>query len=97
MFSFVGRLAFNFSYSDLFISINICKVLDATDYYSGPAAKVYMDESKFEKEHIRVNYFDYLGYPEYNQLHGEFAHGVTIFDLIFNCGNNSKKYLKFIK
>ena len=77
--------------------VNICKELGATDYFSGPAAKVYMDESKFEKENIRVNYFDYLGYPEYNQLHGEFAHGVTIFDLIFNCGNNSKKYLKFIK
>ncbi len=77
--------------------VNICKALKATDYYSGPAAKVYMNESKFENENIRVNYFDYSGYPEYNQLHGEFVHGVTIFDLIFNCGTDSKKYLKYNK
>ena len=54
--------------------VNICKELDASDYFSGPAAKVYMDESKFEKENIFVNYFDYSGYKEYNQLHGDFTH-----------------------
>jgi hypothetical protein len=77
--------------------VNICKELGTTDYYSGPAGKVYMEESKFEKENIQVNYFDYTGYDEYDQLYGEFNHGVTIFDLIFNCGIESKKYLKFIK
>lgn len=77
--------------------VNICKELRATDYFSGPAAKVYMDESKFEKEKIKVNYFEYSGYEEYNQLYGEFSHGVSIFDLIFNCGKDSKKYLKYIK
>ncbi len=56
-----------------------------------------MDESKFEKEKIKVNYFEYSGYEEYDQLHGEFSHGVSVFDLIFNCGKDSKKYLKYIK
>ena len=77
--------------------VNICKELGTTDYFSGPAAKVYMDESKFEENNIKVNYFDYSGYPEYEQIHGDFEHGVTIFDLIFNCGINSKKYLKHVK
>ena len=31
-------------------------------------------------------WFDYAGYPEYPQLWGEFTHGVTILDLLFNCG-----------
>jgi hypothetical protein len=77
--------------------VNICKELNATDYFSGPAAKVYMDNSKFEKENISVHFFDYSGYKEYEQLNGEFEQGVTIFDLIFNCGSDSKNYLKYIK
>jgi hypothetical protein len=77
--------------------VNICKELNATDYFSGPTAKVYMDSSKFEKENINVHFFDYSGYKEYEQLNGEFEHGVTIFDLIFNCGNDSKNYLKYTK
>ena len=77
--------------------VNICKELGTTDYYSGPAAKVYMDESKFEEKNIQVNYFDYSGYSEYEQLYGDFEHGVSIFDLIFNCGSDSKKYLKHVK
>lgn len=77
--------------------VNICKSLGATDYYSGPAAKAYMNEELFEKENIRVHYFDYSGYPEYEQLHGEFTHAVSIIDLIFNEGPNSTKFMKSFK
>jgi hypothetical protein len=75
--------------------INICKELSATDYFSGPAAKNYLDEAKFKNENINVHFFDYGGYPEYNQLHSKFEHGVSILDLIFNTGNDAKKYLKY--
>ena len=75
--------------------VAICKQTKATDYYTGPAAKNYMDDSAFVKEGINVNYYDYSGYLEYNQLHGDFEHGVTILDLIFNKGKDSYKYLKF--
>jgi len=74
--------------------VDICKKLGGTDYYSGPAAKAYMDESKFENENIKVHYFDYSGYPEYKQLYGEFTHAVSILDLIFNEGPNAKKFMK---
>ena len=77
--------------------VDICKSLGATDYYSGPAAKAYMNEELFEKENIRVHYFDYSGYPEYEQLHGEFTHAVSIIDLIFNEGPNSTKFMKSFK
>lgn len=75
--------------------VNICKDLDVTDYYSGPAAKAYMDETLFEKENIKVHYWNYSGYNEYNQLFPPFEHGVTIIDLLFNEGNEAKKYLKW--
>ena len=74
--------------------VDICKTRGATDYYSGPAAKAYMNEELFEKENIKVHYFDYSGYPEYNQLHGEFTHAVSIIDLILNEGPNSTKFMK---
>ena len=75
--------------------INICKDLNATDYYSGPAAKFYMDEDLFGNNNIKVHYFDYANFKKYDQLYGNFEHGVSIFDLIFNEGENSKKVLNF--
>jgi hypothetical protein len=74
--------------------VHICKKAGATDYYSGPAAKNYMDEFLFEKEGIAVHYFDYNGYIEYKQLNGPFQHSVSILDLIFNEGENAKKFMK---
>jgi hypothetical protein len=74
--------------------VDICKNEGATDYYSGPAAKAYMNEELFEKENIKIHYFDYSGYPEYTQLHGDFTHAVSILDLIFNEGPDSKKFMK---
>jgi len=74
--------------------VDLCKKLGGTDYYSGPAAKNYMDESLFEKENVNVHYFDYSGYKEYPQLHGEFTHSVSILDLLFNVGPESKNYMK---
>ena len=74
--------------------VDLCKQVGGTDYYTGPAAKKYMDESLFEQEHIKVHYLDYTGYPTYPQLHPPFVHGVTILDLIFNVGNKTVNYLK---
>jgi hypothetical protein len=37
---------------------------------------------------------NYSGYPVYDQLYGEFEHGVTILDLIFNEGSKATKYMK---
>lgn len=74
--------------------VDLCVKTGATEYYSGPAAKAYMDESLFEKENIQVHYYDYSGYPAYNQLHGEFDHAVSILDLLFCEGPDAKKFMK---
>jgi len=75
--------------------VNICKELGSKAYYSGPAAKAYMEEDKFNKEGIKVQYWDYSGYPIYNQLNLPFEHGVSIFDLLLCEGTDAKKYMKF--
>lgn len=74
--------------------INLCKQANATHYLSGPAAKDYFDNDLARKENIQVEWMDYSGYMEYEQLHQPFEHGVTILDLIFNEGANAQKFMK---
>jgi uncharacterized protein YozE (UPF0346 family) len=77
--------------------VDLCDQLGATEYFSGPAAKNYMEESLFSKKNIKVSYYDYSNYSEYEQINGDFEHGVTILDLIFNEGKEASKYLKMLK
>ncbi len=74
--------------------VNICSQLNGTDYFSGPAAKDYMEENKFSEKNINVHYFDYSNYAEYDQLYGEFIQGVSILDLIFNTGAKAPLFMK---
>jgi hypothetical protein len=74
--------------------LSICKQAGATTYLSGPAAKSYLDESKFLAEGVAVEWMSYDGYPSYPQLHGEFDHGVTILDLIFNTGADAPRFMR---
>ena len=36
---------------------------------------------------------DYSGYPEYEQINGDFIPNVSILDLIFNTGTEAKNYI----
>ena len=72
--------------------VNVCKDLNAVEYFTGPAAKNYMDESLFEKENIKVSYYDLTNFPEYKQQWDGFEHGVSILDMFFNLGPNTIKY-----
>lgn len=74
--------------------LSICQQSGANVYLSGPLAKGYFDESLAEKMGIQVEWMDYSGYPEYQQLYPPFEHGVTILDLIFNEGPNATTFMK---
>ena len=76
---------------------DLCRQVGGTEYISGPSAKEYVDERIFSDMNIKLTWFDYAGYPEYAQLWGEFTHGVTILDLLFNCGKESKRYMKYVR
>ncbi len=77
--------------------VEICKSLDVTDYYSGPAAKAYMDVSKFKDNNINVHFWNYSQYIEYQQINGDFEHGVSIIDLFMNLGDKVTHYLSELK
>jgi hypothetical protein len=74
--------------------VSLCRLAGATDYLSGPAAKAYIEDAKFEAAGVELTYMDYSGYREYPQLHGNFEHGVSIIDLLFNTGEEAPTYLK---
>jgi len=75
----------------------LCAQAGATEYVSGPSAKEYLAEDVFAARGIAVSWFDYSGYPEYPQLWGGFVHGVSILDLLFNCGRDAPRYMKHVR
>lgn len=74
--------------------ISICRQAGANRYLTGPSAIEYIDQQRFEKKGIAVEWANYSDYPEYNQLYGPFEHYVSIIDLLFNTGKDAKFYLK---
>jgi hypothetical protein len=76
--------------------VDLCKQIGATEYISGPAAKNYIEQSAFAEQGIKLTWFDYSGYPEYHQLWDGFVHGVSILDLLFNCGDDAPKYMRYV-
>ncbi len=76
---------------------DLCLQAGGTEYVSGPAAKEYVDEEAFSVRDLKLTWFSYEGYVPYPQLWGDFEHKVTILDLLFNCGQNAKDYMRFIQ
>jgi WbqC-like protein family len=65
----------------------------ADAYVSGPTARGYIDEGRFEAAGIRLIWKDYAGYPVYPQLYPPFSHEVTILDLLFHVGAAAPHYI----
>jgi WbqC-like protein family len=76
---------------------DLCVQGGATEYISGPSAKNYVKEKVFSDLGIKLTWFDYVGYPEYPQPWGGFTHGVAILDLLFNCGKESHRYMRYVR
>lgn len=76
--------------------IDILQKVGADTYLSGPSAKNYLEEDKFVKHGIAMEYKSYE-YKEYSQLFGKFESNVTILDMIFNVGVEKREYWKSSK
>ena len=70
----------------------LLKHVGATHYISGPSAKAYMDEEKFDEAGITFEYMNY-DYPEYQQLYSPFDPQVTTLDLLFMVGPDAGRYI----
>jgi hypothetical protein len=76
--------------TDLLIAI--CKELGADRYLSGSGGADYQEEAAFAAAGLRLEYANYP-HPTYVQAFGEFAAGLSIVDLLFNCGPESRRIL----
>ena len=74
--------------------IYILKKINTTRYITskGPGASRYIDENIFKDNNIELIWNEYT-HPTYNQQFGEFIPYMSILDLLFNEGPNSKNII----
>jgi hypothetical protein len=72
--------------------VGICRLLRATQYLTGDAAREYLDESQFEAIGVKVLWHGYP-HPTYRQRGEAFVSHLSIVDLMFWCGPNSLEIL----
>lgn len=65
--------------------VEICKKLDASSYLSGKGGLKYHDTSMFIENGLSINDLNFK-HPIYPQLYGDFVSGLSIIDVLFNCG-----------
>jgi hypothetical protein len=71
--------------------VDVCRALGASVYVSGSGGgRDYNDEALLREHGIELRYDDFR-YPEYRQLWGTFEPGLSILDLLLNCGPESRK------
>lgn len=65
--------------------IEMCKLLEADEYFSGVGAKDYHIELDYIKNGIKLVYSDYQP-VRYKQTQKEFAENLSVIDYVMNCG-----------
>ena len=73
--------------------VSICKHLGASAYLSGFGGQKYQEEEEFKKNNIELVIYDFK-HPEYKQRADDFIPGLSVLDLLFNCGPDSGEILK---
>ncbi len=72
--------------------IQILQHVGARRYISGPSARSYIEDEKFDAAGITMEYMEY-NYPEYTQLYPPFDPYVSVLDLLFMKGKDAAKYI----
>ena len=71
--------------------VDVCEALGGTTYLSGTGGgRDYNDEALLREHGIELRYDEFQP-PEYPQLWGDFEPGLSILDLLFNCGPASRE------
>lgn len=72
--------------------IRITKEVGADTYLSGEGGKSYHDELAFHQANLKLTYLNFKP-PTYRQAFGEFQPGLSVVDLLFNVGPDSRRVL----
>jgi hypothetical protein len=76
--------------------IEICQIVGANKYISGPSAKDYIGEGDaFKDQNIELEWmeYDYSPYPHFKMEGGQCKVPFSIIDLIFNVGPDAESYI----
>jgi len=73
--------------------IGLCRTLGATEYLTGDAARSYLDESAFQDLGVKVHWHGYV-HPEYRQRGPDFVPYMSVVDLLFHHGPESRAILR---
>jgi hypothetical protein len=73
--------------------ISACKAVGADTFLSGLGGAKYQDEDAYGRAGIKLIYTDFR-HPRYPQKSAEFVEGLSIVDLLYNCGPGSAAILK---
>ncbi len=72
--------------------IQILQRVGARHYISGPSARGYIEQEKFDAAGIGLEYMEY-NYPDYPQLYPPYDPYVTVLDLLFMVGEEALSYI----
>jgi len=70
----------------------LCRHFGADTFYEGAAGRNYIEDKKFAECGITVRYQNYQ-HPVYKQLYGDFVPYLSVIDLLFNHGDESREIL----
>jgi hypothetical protein len=73
--------------------VNFMRRLGGRTYLSGLGGANYQSETKFKDANLDLVYYDFRP-PVYPQLWGQFQAGLSVIDLLFNCGPESQQILR---
>jgi hypothetical protein len=72
--------------------IDIIHAVGGDTFYEGSAGRNYIDTRLFQEAGIKVVFQEY-SHPVYPQLYGDFISHLSVIDLLFNCGPDSRATL----
>jgi WbqC-like protein family len=70
---------------------NVCKAMGADTYVSGAGGRDYMDERVFAERGVKLQFQHYEPKPYPQRFVGEFVPNLSILDMLFNVGPESRK------
>jgi WbqC-like protein family len=77
--------------------LDLCLKAGATEYVSGPAARAYLEEERFNERGISVSWFEYGPYAEYDQIYPPFDPQVSILDVLLCAGGQAAHMVRALK
>jgi hypothetical protein len=71
--------------------VNVCRAMGADTYVSGVGGKNYMNEGLFREHGVTLQYQPYAPTPYPQRFVSEFVPNLSILDMLFNVGPESRK------